>query len=112
MADPKELLEELVKLKTLMVLFCTGKGGDNEEYQALRHKVILDTKLKEKLPICIKNYRTLGEFWDFIQPKFAHYTERKEYMAQQFEPAFTYLESLIDKPPVSTTATPILTEVN
>ena len=113
MADPEELLKELQKLKTLMTFFSTGQGGDTEEYNALRRKVLLpDPILKEKLPACVLNYRNLGEFWNFIQPKFARYAERREYLAQQFEPAFTYLESLTDKPPVTATATPILTEVN
>lgn len=113
MANPEDLLEKLGRLKNLLALYSTGKGGDNDEFITLRKELLnSDRILKFKLPAFIRNYRTLSEFWDFIQPKFAHYIERREYIAQQFEPAFTYLDGLILQSPVSSVVTPILKEVN
>ncbi len=113
MANTEQLLDKLERIKILLTLYSTGKGGENDEFVSLRQELLSsDRILKEKLPTFLRSCRTLAEFLAFIQPRFAHYAERREYLGQQFEPAFAYLEGLTLQSPVSLVATPILKEVN
>jgi len=102
LANTEQLLDKLERIKILLTLYSTGKEGDNDEFVGLRKELLnSDRILKDKLPAFLRNNRTLAEFWAFIKPRFAHYAERREYLDQQFEPAFTYLDGLTLQSPVS-----------
>lgn len=47
----------------------------------------------EKLPEVLGKNRDLKQFWQFIKNKFKHYSERREYIYEQFSPFLDYLEA-------------------
>ena len=89
--ESDDILDILHRLKIGLTKFSTGDGWDTEEYQRLR-KTLLTSPVAPKLPGFIKFCRDLPDFWTFIKPKFAHYQERREFLAAEFAPPFDVLE--------------------
>jgi serine/threonine protein kinase len=87
----EDLLGLLHRMKIGLTKRSTGQGWDDEEYQLLR-KTLLASPIATKLPSFVKFCQDLSDFWTFIQPKFPHYHERREFIAAEFAPAFDVLE--------------------
>jgi hypothetical protein len=83
------------KIQDLLLRKATGGDVSTVEYEALRRDLIAIPSLKGRLPDMVLTYRDLAQFWNFIQPKFQTYQERREYIWSQFTPL---LDSLEDKP--------------
>ncbi len=92
MTVDEKLLVKVERLKVLLVSYATGRGGDNEEYRALRQELLVNLELKARLPRFLHTCRNLDDFWVFIQPKFAHYQERRDFLRTEFEPVLMLLE--------------------
>ena len=88
----QQLLEELESLKNILVARATGEGGDEAEYQRLRHRLTTHALVKEKLPRFVRTCRTLGEFWPVIKEQDGTYAGRRRYLAEQFDTVLTFLE--------------------
>lgn len=84
--------DEVSYLQNLLIARATGKPSDPIEYQQLRNKLLGDGKVSAMLPSWLRLHRDLDSFWDFIQPKFASYAERRTYLSQQFSPLLDALE--------------------
>ena len=95
-------LERIEILKTLLVSCATGGSRDSVEYSEIRLEALGATEIVGKLPRFIKTCRNLDEFWDFIQPKFKHYRERREFIKDEFEPLLSLLENQANSPSDST----------
>lgn len=80
-------------LQNLLISHATGKPADEVEYKLLRHELLSDDEIANQLPSWLRLYRDLDSFWNFIQPKFATYAERRTYLSQQFTPLLDALES-------------------
>ncbi len=78
----------------------------------LRSELLKLSNLRTKLPLCVRVHRKLGEFWPFIKNKFDHYSERREFLHNEFAPAINYLEELELQSPVSLAATSVLIVVD
>lgn len=87
----EDLLDLLHQMKIGLTKRSTGGGWETEEYQRLR-KTLLASPIAAKLPAFVRFCRDLTDFWTFIQPKFAHYHERREFLAAEFAPVFDVLE--------------------
>lgn len=92
MAEEQNMLEKVETLKNLLVDRATGGFPAEAEYQQLRSELIGHSLTKDKLPRLVRTCRSLDEFWGFIQPRFAHYRERREFLREEFEPILTFLE--------------------
>ena len=88
-----ELINKVESLKTMLVAHATGGSGDSIQYKTLRHELITSTRIAKLLPRFVQVCRDLSEFWSFIQPKFATYAERREYLRNEFDPVFSMLEA-------------------
>lgn len=96
--DPKDLsflendYERAEYLYRQTVSRATGEEANDAHYSELRKHFMAQPQLKPLLPAFIRTSRTLPDFWQFIKPKFAHYVQRREYLAEQFAPLLDHLE--------------------
>lgn len=83
------------------MLMARAEGGhpDNARYRAIRQELLEDPEIEDLLPGPLRSHRNLDDFWGFIKLKFGRYAERREYLRQQFEPLFAYLEGGDDSGP-------------
>jgi len=87
------LVAAVERLKNGLVAHATGGRMDDAEYQRLRSLVMGSAVLKGRVPAFIRDCRMPHEFWGFIQPKFPSYQERREFLAGEFNPILSDLES-------------------
>jgi len=87
----EDLLDLLHRMKIGLTKHSTGRGWDDEEYQRIR-KTLLAAPIAAKLPSFVRFCQDLSDFWTFIQPKFPHYHERREFISAEFAPIFDALE--------------------
>ena len=89
-----EYIETVVKLRDgLLVAGTTRIGFNNSEYLKLRKIIILDIRVKDKIPVFLRTCDNLDIFWNFLQPKFEHDKERKEYIINQFSSLYIFYET-------------------
>lgn len=84
--------EKVSYLLNLLVSHSTGNSASTVEYEELRHELLTNQELANKLPMWIKLHRSLDSFWGFIQPKFRTYAERRTFLSEQFTPLLDSLE--------------------
>jgi hypothetical protein len=92
------LLVEAEQLQNILISRATGVGDDTTQYRELRAKFLADPQVKDLLPDVVRTHRNLGEFWNFIKAKFAHYQERRAYIWAQFHPLLDALENGLGAP--------------
>jgi len=85
-------------LKNMMTTCASGGSQDSAEYAELRVALMGHPETQGKLPRFVQTCRNLHEFWDFIQPKFSHYHERRAFIREQFEPLLAMLETSGQRP--------------
>ena len=98
MATFDELTIKAEQLKTIMMSRATGGQPDDHEYDILRRELVAEARLRSKIPRVLLTCRNLQEFWTFIQPKFKHYQQRRDYLREQFEPLLGMLEAADSAP--------------
>lgn len=86
----------------MLVSRATGGAGDDHDYNELRRALMALPRIAKRLPQVVQVCRDLTEFWGSIKPKFEKYTERREYLRQEFEPLLTMLEGESRAPSDST----------
>jgi predicted nucleotide-binding protein len=84
--------EKVNYLCALLKSRATGKDSSNSEFQELRHELLSNNSLSVYLPSWLKLTRDLDAFWDFIQPKFGTYQERRSFLDQEFVNLLNHLE--------------------
>lgn len=93
MTDYIDLLDKVAALQNLLVARATGQGADEQAYLPLRAQLLKDPLVGNLLPRFVRTARDLGQFWQFIQPKFPHYAERRQFIWDEFRPALEAAES-------------------
>ena len=84
--------EKVNYLCALLKSRATGKDSSNGEFQQLRHELLSNNSMLPYLPSWLKLTRDLDSFWDFIQPKFGTYQERRIFLDQEFSSLINHLE--------------------
>jgi hypothetical protein len=110
MSDYIDLSDKVTALQNLLVARATGQGADERAYIPLRAQLLKDPHVGTLLPRFVRTSRDLGQFWQFIQPKFAHYGERRQFIWDEFRPALEAAES--GTSPVADTAGQALTRLS
>jgi hypothetical protein len=90
--DGSRLLNDAEELHAILVAHATGSVASGTEYRRLRKTVLSDVRTKGSAPPFLGSCRTLEDFWDFIQPKFGTYAERRKYLRDEFGPLYSLLE--------------------
>jgi hypothetical protein len=93
-----QVLEDVEALKNILVAAATGQGTDDSEYFRLRHQLVSNALVKDKLPRFVRTCRNLGEFWPIIKEQDGTYAGRRRYLAEQFDPLLTFLEQQVNSP--------------
>lgn len=93
-----QMLEDVEALKNILVAAATGSGHDDSEYFRLRHQLVANAAIKDKLPRFVRTCRNLGEFWPYIKEQNSTYAGRRGYLAEQFDPLLTFLEQQANSP--------------
>ena len=86
------LCEDIESLQGIMLSHATGGNEDETEYARLRQIVLSDPCLEALAPRFLRTCRSLGQFWQFIKNKFGTYSERREYIWDEFRPMLELLE--------------------
>lgn len=106
MSDYIDLLDKVTSLQNLLVARATGEAAAERDYVPLRAQLLKDPLVGNLLPRFVRTSRDLGQFWQFIKPKFDHYGERREFIWTEFRPALEAAES--GTSPVADTASDAL----
>jgi len=102
--EPEQnFLEKVQRLQDGLVAFSTGGGFDGGDpgYQRLRRELLDRADVRDIIPDFVRRYRDLGQFWQFIKLKFAHYGERRTFLWDNFAPLLERFEALDRSPAVS-----------
>ncbi|EGQ9308794.1 nucleotide-binding protein [Vibrio parahaemolyticus] len=84
--------EKASYLCSLLKARATGKDASETEFQQLRIELLRNSAVAPYLPSWLKLTRDLSSFWDFIQPKFGTYQERRSFLDQEFVDLLNFLE--------------------
>ena len=90
--------EKAQGLQNMLIAVATGGIGDDKDYKSLRTYFIDNKKTTSIAPSFIRVNRELDQFWQFIKFKFKHYSERREFIWNEFSPLMDLLESKDKKP--------------
>ena len=93
-----DMLTKAQKLKNRAMDIAQGGSRDEPDFWSLRKDLCDNPNLRAYIPQFLRSCRNPQEFWSYIQPKFASYKERREYIAREFERILTYLEDENDLP--------------
>jgi hypothetical protein len=90
----RKLKINVMRLQAMLQSRATGRYDyDENEFEELREEIIRQKELSHYIPDFLFSCRTLDQFWDFIQPKFARYVERRSFLQNEFNPLLSYLEN-------------------
>jgi hypothetical protein len=92
-ASREELLSQVEAIKNLLVQRATGSDPSDETYQRIRRQLLQHPLVGAKLPLFVKECRSLAEFWPFIKAQCDTYQGRRQYLAKSFLQAFEFLEN-------------------
>lgn len=98
MGGQRDWLVKTEQLQNLLLARATGGLSDDDEYLQLRRELLSERIIKPRLPRFVESCRELSQFWPFIQNKFAHYSERREYIWGEFRPLLDFLEQTLVNP--------------
>ncbi|MFL0915079.1 TIR domain-containing protein [Vibrio parahaemolyticus] len=84
--------EKVAYICTILKARATGNDASESEFQQLRIELLRNTTVAPYLPSWLKLTRDLSSFWDFIQPKFRTYQERRSFLDQEFVDLLNFLE--------------------
>lgn len=79
-------------LASALSAHASGGTADNNEYSALRQELLSTPEIEQLVPSFVRLNRDLTSFWQFIQPKFKTYKERRTFISEQFTPLLDFLE--------------------
>ena len=92
--DVNQLFEATSKFKSGLLAKATNGDYSTSEYIDTLEILQSEKRLEKMLPMAIKASRTPDDFRREMQSKFAHYSDRRKFINDAFEPIFKYLEDL------------------
>lgn len=112
--DTREELSEKVEIfLNLLISYSTGGQATDVEYRQLRSELLAEPTIRDQLPRFVRTCRDLSQFWQFIQPKFPTYKQRRTYLWGEFNPIIDKLESQTRAaPPSDARVTEVLTTMD
>lgn len=93
-----DTLDAVVILQNVLTDRATGGEPDPQVYAELRRELMEDSSVRALLPSFVKRSLNLNHFWNFIQPKFDTYAQRRKYLQESFEPLLKLLEAGVTSP--------------
>jgi len=100
--DLKDFQTDLERAEYLLRLLnnqATNDGPSNNEHYIILRKYFLELpNYRSLLPSWIRTNRDLSQFWQFIKNKFAHYSERREFIKTDLNPLLEMTELSTEVP--------------
>lgn len=78
--------------QNLLIEISTANNRDAITYKKLRDELIAKEEIRNFLPEFILKTRTIEQFWHFIKQNFASYSDRREFIWNEFSKLFENLE--------------------
>jgi len=94
--EAEPLATQVEAIRALLVARATGEGDDPAQYRRLRQALLAHREASSLLPSFVKTCPTLGDFWDFIKPKFPTYAQRRDFLRTEFAPLTEFAETRHD----------------
>lgn len=91
-----ELLDLIDRFKSGLISQSTDGTINQEEYREYRDILINEPKLKSKVPQMIKSNFTPSDFRNYMQGKYAHYSERRSEITQVMNELMLFVEENFD----------------
>ncbi len=104
MATVEATLIQVEILKNLLVTRATGGETGTGDYGKTRHELMKNPLARDRLPRFVHSCRDLSEFWSFIKPKFGTYSERRQFIASEFDALLAKLEEATGNPAVDSSS--------
>ena len=107
------MFDKVQRMQDGLVAFSTGGTFDGHDatYKSLRSKLLSRPDVAARLPVFIRRYRDLGQYWQFIKYEYSTYKERRDFLWDSFRSLLEYLENL-DRTPSTQVIDDILEEFN
>jgi hypothetical protein len=102
----REYLIKVGTLKSMLNQRARGEQVPEKEYVKLRSELLAFDAIRDALPTFVLTCYTPQDFWLFIKPKFATWSERTEFLRQEFAPILSWLEGTTPAPKQPPRATP------
>jgi len=97
MLKNSELLDKVETLQNLLLAQTRGSNDtaawNDSDYRELRAVLMQDADVQDLLPRFVRTCRDLKQFWTYIKSTYAHYSEREQFVHEQFAPLLDELES-------------------
>jgi len=100
-SSAQEFLDKAITLQQGLITRATGGEFDNALYRNLRQELMARADLNPMIPRVVQRCRDLAQFWDFIQPEYPTYRQRRIFLRDEFRPLLDHLESLDATPGVT-----------
>jgi hypothetical protein len=88
-------LEKVLRIKEILQERATASGAlplpIQQEYARLRREHLAYGSL---LPACVRNCRTIEEFWIYIRDDYATYQSRRQFLTREFTPLLNHIEGI------------------
>lgn len=94
--DTRELLDIATSFKSGLLAKATDGTYSNIDFKNDLENLLSDKHIEKMLPSLIRRSRTADDFRRAMQAKFDHYAERRQYINDELEPIFDYLEGLLN----------------
>jgi hypothetical protein len=90
-----ELQEKIESFQNLLIDIATSgnRPEEDENFKQLRTALIGNIEINNQLPDFVKTNRSVSQFWQFIKRKFSTYTDRKDYIWNEFASVLDYIEA-------------------
>ncbi len=88
----REFLMKVGTLKGMLNERARGGSPSERDYSALRSELVNITSIRDALPSFVLTCHTIQEFWLFIKSRFAKYSDRTEFLREEFSPILSWLE--------------------
>jgi hypothetical protein len=94
----EDLLDQLERIKNLLVATATGGVRDKTGYVQIRRELMSNAAIKSSLPQFLRTCANLDEFWAHVKENRSSYQERRTYIWNQFLPAIQMVEARASGP--------------
>ena len=90
--DVAALIEEIERFQNLLVAVATNGEIDEYGYRELRGSLMKNSEISDSLPRFVRTNNAAAQFRYFMQGKYDHWRERREYIWSEFQPLLDRLE--------------------
>ena len=96
--NARSLLDNIEKIRDFYIDVATGGKGTEYNYTYLRKCILIEVNCNDNLKTMMPNLlkkQTRNAYWQFIKNKCGTYSERRNYIYNEFEKLIEYLENII-----------------